>query len=532
MLKILVKKQLAEVFKRYFYDAKKNRMRSKWSIAAWFVFFFVIMVGLLGGTFAFLAMTLCKGLVSVETGWLYFLLMSGTAILLGAFGSVFNTYSSLYLSKDNDLLLSMPIPVRTIIASRLINVYLMGTMYASVVLLPALIVYWVIAGITLSRVICGVILYLIITSIVMLLSCFLGWVVAKISLKLKNKSYITVLISLAFIGAYYFFYFKAQDLMRDMILNAVTYGEKIKGAAYGLYLFGRIGEGDLAAALTFSAVTAVLCAAVWMILSRSFLNIATSGGKTEKVRYVERSVKEKSVFAALLGKEFGRFTSSANYMLNCGLGIIMIPAFGVFFLLRGSMILDVFNEIFTMRTGITEILLCTALCALAAMIEPAAPSVSLEGKSIWIPQSLPVQPKTVLRAKSAVQLILSVPPMFFAVICVTAIMRNPMAEKLMICLVPLMYTVFYTAFSSFLGVKMPIINWANETTPIKQSGFIAIAIFGSWAVTIVFAGIYIWVGYQLGIVRYLMLWSVLLAVISLILFRWLDTKGSQRFAEL
>ena len=52
------------------------------------------------------------------------------AVLLGAFGSVFNTYSSLYLSKDNDLLLSMPIPVRSIMASRLLGVYLMGLMYS------------------------------------------------------------------------------------------------------------------------------------------------------------------------------------------------------------------------------------------------------------------------------------------------------------------------------------------------------------------------------------------------------------------
>ena len=29
MLKVLLKKQLSEVFKGYFYDAKKNRMRSK-----------------------------------------------------------------------------------------------------------------------------------------------------------------------------------------------------------------------------------------------------------------------------------------------------------------------------------------------------------------------------------------------------------------------------------------------------------------------------------------------------------------------
>ena len=210
----------------------------------------------------------------------------------------------------------------------------------------------------------------------------------------------------------------------------------------------------------------------------------------------------------------------------------MIPAFGILILLKGSMLLEVLNEVFSTSTGIPEIILCTTLCALAAMIDTAAPSVSLEGKSLWIPQSLPVHPKTFLRAKSAVQLILSVPPMLFAVICVTAIMRNPMTEKLMICLVPLLYTVFYTAFSSYLGTKMPIINWTNETTPIKQSGFIAIAIFSSWAVTIVFAGLYIWIGYQLGIVRYLALWAVLLAAVSLILFRWLDTKGSRRFAEL
>ena len=138
MLRVLLKKQLGEVFKSYFYDAKKNKMRSKWAIAAWFVFFFVIMVGMLGGIFTFLASTLCKSLVMIEMGWLYFVLMGMIAIFLGAFGSVFNTYAGLYLAKDNDLLLSLPIPVRTIIASRLANVYLLGAMYsATAAIMPA-----------------------------------------------------------------------------------------------------------------------------------------------------------------------------------------------------------------------------------------------------------------------------------------------------------------------------------------------------------------------------------------------------------
>ena len=357
MLKVLLKKQFTEVFKSYFYDAKKNKMRSKGAIIGWFFFFAVIMVGMLGGIFTSLSMSMCGGLTQAGMDWLYFLLQGGIALFLGVFGSVFNTYSGLYLSKDNDLLLSMPIPVRLIMIARLLNVYLMGAMYSAVVLIPALIVYWGTAGATVRNVLCGLLLLLIVTVGVLILSCLLGWVVAKISLKLKNKSYFTVILSLALFGGYYFVYFKANELIQHLLQNAEMYGEKIKGTAYALYLFGRIGEGDWLAAAVFSVITAVLCAAVWMILSRSFLNIATSDGKTEKVRYVEKTVKEKSAFAALLGKEFRRFTSSANYMLNCGLGIVMIPAFGILILLRGSMLLEVLNEVFSTRPGITEIIL-------------------------------------------------------------------------------------------------------------------------------------------------------------------------------
>ena len=126
MLGLLLKKQLTEVFRSYFYDAKKNKMRSKPAIALWIVFFVVIMVGVLGGMFTVLSLSLCGSLVMADMGWLYFVLMGGIAILLGAFGSVFNTYAGLYLAKDNDLLLSLPIPVGTIMAARLLNVFLLS----------------------------------------------------------------------------------------------------------------------------------------------------------------------------------------------------------------------------------------------------------------------------------------------------------------------------------------------------------------------------------------------------------------------
>ncbi len=532
MLKVLLKKQFTEVFKSYFYDAKKNKMRSKGAIAAWFVFFVVIVVGMLGGIFTSMSMSLCGGLTQAGMGWLYFLLTGGIAILLGVFGSVFNTYSGLYLSKDNDLLLSMPIPVRTIMIARLLNVYLMGAMYSAVVLVPALVVYWVTAGATVRGVICGIVLLAIVTVFVLLLSCLLGWVVAKISVRLKSKSYFTAILSLAFMGGYYFVYFKANALIQQLLLNAQTYGEKIKGAAYALYLFGRIGEGSLPCAALFSIVLAALFALTWIVLSRSFLRIATASGAAGKARYTEKRAKKKSPYAALLGKEFKRFTSSANYMLNCGLGILLIPASGVLLLLKGRAFCDTIGQALADRSDCAAVLICAALCMLSSMNDMAAPSVSLEGKNLWIVQSLPVEPKTALRAKASVQLILTGLPMLFASVCAAFIVPAPPAVKALVCVTPLSFAAFSAVFSTVVGIRMPLLNWTNEIVPIKQSGAVMVSMFGGWAVCVAFGGLYLLVGHLLGAAAYLLVWCVLFAAAGIAMLRWLDRKGAESLKSL
>ena len=62
MLKLLLKKQLTEVFKGYFYNAKKNKKRSKVGVVLYFILFGAIMIGLLGGIFTALSLALCGSL--------------------------------------------------------------------------------------------------------------------------------------------------------------------------------------------------------------------------------------------------------------------------------------------------------------------------------------------------------------------------------------------------------------------------------------------------------------------------------------
>jgi ABC-2 type transport system permease protein len=531
MVRLLLKKQLSEIFRSYFYDAKKNKPRSKASTVSLIVLYVLLMVGVIGGMFTLFSIGLCAPLHEAGLDWLYFTLFALVGVLMGVFGSVFNTFSGLYQAKDNDLLLSLPIPVRTLMASRLLTVYLMGLMYSAVVILPAVIVYWVTVSTAPMALLGGVLLTALISIFVLTLSCALGWVVAKVSRKLKHKSFITVIVSLAGLAIYYFFVFKAQTAIEQLVANAAVYGEKIKGAAHPLYVFGLTGTGDVTAMLLSAAVILALFALTWTLLSRSFLQITTASGASGKAVYREKAVKRRSIDGALFGKELARFTASPNYMLNSGLGILLLPISGILLLWKGGTVVSLLNEAFTSQSGCAEVLLCTGVCAIASMNDMATPSVSLEGKSLWLAQSLPVKPWQVLRAKLKVQLALTALPALVPLACMAFIL--PVTAAL-----PLVFAeaLAYIAFSACLGLTLGVaranLTWTSELMPIKQSLAVTIALFGGWLYAIVFAGLYLWQGWKLGAAAYLAIAAAVTLAVTALLLRWLKTKGAQRFAML
>ena len=57
MVKLLVKKQLQELFRGFFVDRKKNRARSRVGVILSALGFVVLMVGLLGGIFTALCLS-------------------------------------------------------------------------------------------------------------------------------------------------------------------------------------------------------------------------------------------------------------------------------------------------------------------------------------------------------------------------------------------------------------------------------------------------------------------------------------------
>ena len=227
------------------------------------------------------------------------------------------------------------------------------------------------------------------------------------------------------------------------------------------------------------------------------------------------------------------FTSSANYMLNCGFGTLFLVLASGFLLWQGRELLELVSQSFPERSGAMPVLLAFVLCLLSAMNDTTAPSVSLEGKQLWLAQSLPVSPWQVLRAKLRLQLLITIPPMLLCLVCLLAVYPGSPLELLFIAVTALSYALLMALLGLFLGLKMPNLSWTNEVVPIKQSACVALSLFGGWAVAMIPGALYLLTGIgSLDPLLYLSVVTALLLILSAVLSLWVKKTGSRIFASL
>ena len=102
----------------------------------------------------------------------------------------------------------------------------------------------------------------------------------------------------------------------------------------------------------------------------------------------------------------------------------------------------------------------------------------------------------------------------------------------MVCLLPLIFSVFSALFPSFVGIRHPITEWTTEIIPLKQSAAVTIALFGGWSFVALFVVPCFLIGQLIGLVPYLTIWAVIYIAASVLLYRWLYTKGAEAFSRL
>ena len=117
MIRALLRKQLRELGAAFLRSSKTGKARSRAS-AMGYALLFAVLVVVLMLCFAGMALPLASVLLPAGLDWLYFASMGLTALLVSVLASAFTSYSGLFQSRDNELLLSLPIPPAVIFGVR------------------------------------------------------------------------------------------------------------------------------------------------------------------------------------------------------------------------------------------------------------------------------------------------------------------------------------------------------------------------------------------------------------------------------
>ena len=532
MIKALLKKQWLE-YASFFLQGKDGKPRNKGAVIG-FAVLLLYGIGALGASFYMMAHSLCAPLVQAGMAWVYFSLMGVYATALGIVLEVFSTKVKLYEAKDNDLLFSMPIPAHIVLFTRIFGLYLFTLLIESVVLVPSIVEYYIVAGVSVTSVIGSLAVLLLSPLFALGVGALLGLGLAWITARLPYKNFFTIIVVLAFMGGYMAIYTKINDYLSFVLANGEAVGKTMKTVLYPFSQLGYAAEGNMLSLLLSVLMFGGAFALIYLLLVKTYFKVATMKRGERKAKYKEKKARTVSPLFAFFKKEFSQLIKNPMYLFNASMGTLIAAVAGVLMVING----DFFGMSVEMISAMPQLgksiglLVCVIVCFMASSNTLAACSVSLEGEKIWLPQSLPVSEWTVLKSKLLLHFVMTaVPTALFALasgLCVelslgwlvTAIFTAVLASAL------------FGTMDLAVNLKFPSLHWTNEMAAIKQSVSVIIAMFGGWGVALLPVGGYFLFGKYLPAWAYACICLGLMLAGLITLFVWLKKHGTKIFREL
>lgn len=109
------------------------------------------------------------------------------------------------------------------------------------------------------------------------------------------------------------------------------------------------------------------------------------------------------------------------------------------------------------------------LAGIFCLMSTTCTSISMEGKEWWIAKSLPIKTKDLLDSKLLLNLSLILPFFLVSEVLLVIAIRPDFIELLWILVIPVVLILFGCVFGITVNLKMPVFDWENEVTIVKQS---------------------------------------------------------------
>lgn len=534
MIKTLIRLRLRELghqmTKRTIAGGKGKAMKILFAVLM--AYCAVVFLGMFGGMFYLM----CEPFAQLQLSWLYFAMAGILAAMLCFIGSIFFTQSLIFESHDNELLLSMPIKPSAILFSRVGTLLVINLGYSLIITLPCIVVWvWLQsfdALLVLRFIVCALLLPVLPTA----LSCLVGFVIALISSRMRSKNLVSLVLSGAAMAAYFYVCFNAQELLMRLLQNGEALAAAIEKVLPPFYALGMAVEGNLLQLLFWVLWCLIPMALVYALLSKAFLHIATMKRGAKKVKYKGGEQTSSSAMWALTRKEMRRYTCNAMYTLNGAIGTIMSVLLSVMLLVKRDLVHVILSQFaitgLPLETWLGGIM-CAMLCLLTSMNMLSAASISIEGKNLWLMQSLPLPAGRILLPKALAQMVICVPPALIAGAVMAFAIRADAVTALAVVMLPGLVAVFMALFGVVLNLLLPRFDYAGDVMAIKSGMSSGLTMFGGMGIVALPVIVYALIfkgGISLSFVY--LGYGILLALGCFLLYYYLTRGAQKRFANL
>ena len=412
--------------------------------------------------------------------------------------------------------------------------YAISFLFGALVLVPAFIQYYIVAGFAPLSLLSGLILLFVVplggVAICNILGALLAWITAK----LPFKNFFTTLLFLAFFVGYMLVYTKVNEYLGYVLGNGEAVGAMMKTTLYPFSQVGYAATGKIGSLLLAVLMFGGFFGVVYAVLAKTYFQIATTKKGERRAKYKARKQVSRSVNRALFRREFFRFIKSPAYLLNSSMGSIMMLMVAVMMAATGNVFGLTASALEGMPDLADNLLLLVALvvCFMTSSNFITACAVSLEGESITTIQSLPVDEWFVLRAKMYLHILFTAIPALLLGGAMAWMVDLVWWETAIVLVTAVISTIMFAVFGLMVNLKLPNLRWTNETAAVKQSASTVVAMFGGWGISLLPLGGFFLFGKYMYAWLFALLFLILFVVGTAVMLSWIYKKGTKIFRFL
>lgn len=531
MMKALLSIRFRALFAGLTAQARQKKKRGTGTVilfAVLYLYLGAVILGVMGMTFYSLA----QPYHTAGLDWLYFAMSGLMGLGFAVIGSVFTTQSQLYDAKDNPMLLSMPISPGAILFSRMLPLLALNLLFAGIVMVPAMVVYILFISFNPVWLLFQLLSLLAVTVLAQAIACLLGWLLHLLLSKL-NKSFASMLYLVVFLAVYFSVYSQASQILNSMVTGSQALAGTLRSWVWPIYAMGMGCTGKPLLLLAFLGICAAVFSAVYWVLSATFLKTATIPSAGKKRRRLDlKNSAVTSPCEAVIKKELRKFLGTPVYLTNMGMGLLMTVAMTVAAVIFREDIAAILT-LLQIGPSMTALVICAFLSFLISTLCISTPSVSLEGKNIWILKSMPIASRDILTAKLSFHCRLSIPTVAASGLILAVLFGCSWLDTAACVLLCSLLALLCGLIGMAAGLNWARLDYISEAYPCKQSVSVAVTMFGMMGVPLVLGLVYGLLLWEfLSPTAFMLLSSVLLAGVCYWLYRLMVTWGVQKWNSL